>query len=449
MKLFSYLAVCGVVWSVSLQAALPAYDAEGTALPSLAPLLEEVNPAVVNISTFTSRPVQPNTLGNDPYSRRFYGNPGSQGEPSRQRIQSAGSGVIVDADKGIIITNHHVVHGADEIHIGLNDGRSLIATLVGSDPEVDIAVLELQDFKGLTAMDIANSDTLRQGDFVIAIGNPFGLGHTVTQGIISALGRSGLGIEGYENFIQTDASINPGNSGGALVNLRGELVGINTAIFAPSGGNVGIGFAIPMNMANASIEQILAHGEVKRGVLGVVIQDLTPALVEVFELDRSQHGVVIADVQHGSAAQDAGLEPGDIVTSIDGDKLTSSAQLRNHIGIQRIGDTVSLSIIRDGEPRQLKAKVGQPVTVSETEVHPLFEGVDFEESPQEAGLLVTGIAPNSAGASTGLRPGDVLLSYNRHKINSAKQLYSVADTTDRRIVLRIKRANTGLYLVIQ
>src|SRR5690606_15540101 len=250
-------------------------DGDGRPLPSLAPVLKQVTPAVVNISTFTTRSVQQNPLLNDPVFRHFFRIPPGAQMPQQRRTQSAGSGVIIDIANGTVVTNHHVVDGADEINVGLQDGRTLKAKLVGSDPDVDIAVLKIEP-KNLTALTLTNGDTAEVGDFVIAIGNPFGLGQTVTTGVVSALGRTGLGIEGYENFIQTDASINPGNSGGALVNLRGELIGINTAIIAPGGGNVGIGFAIPSSMVRNSVDQILKHGEVKRGQLGVVIQDLVP-----------------------------------------------------------------------------------------------------------------------------------------------------------------------------
>jgi S1-C subfamily serine protease len=247
------------------QAGAPLVDSEGEEIPSLAPMLKQINPGVVNISTFSKRDMQ-NPLLNDPFFRRFFNipDPGPQHNIPQRRQQSAGSGVIVDVDEGTIVTNYHVIKDADEIHVGLTDGRSLEAKLIGFDPEVDIAILKVND-KNLTAIKLANSDVLEVGDYVVAIGNPFGLGQTVTTGIVSALGRTGLGIEGFENFIQTDASINPGNSGGALVNLRGELVGINTAILAPAGGNVGIGFAIPTNMVKISLDQILENGDVRRG----------------------------------------------------------------------------------------------------------------------------------------------------------------------------------------
>ena len=432
-------------------AGLPAFDTQGRELPTLAPLLKEVNPAVVNIATFTTRSMAQNPLLNDPFFRRFFNLPPGQAMPQQQRrTQSAGSGVIIDAREGIVVTNAHVVDGADEIVVGLDDGRSYKATLLGSDPEVDIAVLKLEKVENIVAVKIADSSLLQQGDFVLAIGNPFGLGHSVTSGIVSALGRSGLGIEGYEDFIQTDASINPGNSGGALVNLRGELVGINTAILAPSGGNIGIGFAIPINMARASIDQILESGEVRRGQLGVIIQDLTPALAEAFEIDEQQRGVLIAQVQNGSAAEKAGIEPGDIVISVDGEKVETTAQLRNQIGMRRIGESVKLSVLREGKTRIIKAKIGEAVTTvaSSSDIHPFLEGAVLE--PEEGGgIRIVNVEPGAPALRFGLRQGDVILSANRQVVNSLEQLRKAAAQSKDRLVLRVQRGNAALFLVLQ
>ena len=434
----------------SAWAVLPAFDSDGRQLPSLSPLIKEVGPSVVNISTFTTQTMRQNPLLNDPFFRRFFNIPPDQKMPQSRRTQSAGSGVIINAKEGTVITNHHVIDGADEIHVGLEDGRSYKATLIGSDPEVDIAVLQLEEFEDLTDIKIANSDGLEVGDFVIAIGNPFGLGQTVTSGVVSALGRSGLGIEGYENFIQTDASINPGNSGGALVNLNGELVGINTAIMAPAGGNIGIGFAIPSNMADSSIDQILEHGEVKRGQLGVMIQDLSRELAEAFDIDKQQRGVVIAGVQPGSAAESAGLEAGDIVISIDGEPVESSAQLRNEIGQRRIGQKLRITILRDGKTKVVQAKVGEAVTqlTSNGSVHPFLEGASLE-SFSDGGVEITAIERDSTAAESGLRPGDVILSANRYKVGDLDDLRKILKQPSQRVVLRVKRGNAALYLVLQ
>ncbi|ARN75813.1 DegQ family serine endoprotease [Oceanicoccus sagamiensis] len=434
----------------SLWAVLPAVDGEGRQLPSLAPLLQEVNPSVVNISTYTTLTMRQNPLLNDPFFRRFFNIPEGQQAPRTRRTQSAGSGVIINAAKGTVVTNHHVIDGADEIYVGLEDGRSYKATLIGSDPEVDIAVLKLEEFENLTQLVIADSDQLLVGDFVIAIGNPFGLGQTVTSGVVSALGRSGLGIEGYENFIQTDASINPGNSGGALVNLRGELVGINTAILAPAGGNVGIGFAIPTNMAKASIDQILEYGEVRRGQLGIIIQDLTRELAEAFDMDKQQRGVVIAEVQLDSAAEKAGLQPGDIVISVDGSKVESSAELRNEIGRRRIGDEIQLTVLREGRSKLISAQVGEALgqQANSDTVHPLLQGATLQPAKQ-GGIEVVDIEQGSKAASSGLRPGDVILSANRRVVSGLADLEQAASMSQRRLVLRIKRGNMALYLVMQ
>ena len=356
------------------------------ALPSLAPMLKDVNPAVVNISTYSKKQKNINPLLNDPFFRRFFNIPEhrNQREAPQMRQQSAGSGVIVDAEKGIIITNHHVIKEAEEVRIALNDGRSFEAEVVGSDPELDISIVKIEA-KNLSELNLANSSDLEVGDFVVAIGNPFGLGQTVTTGIVSALGRTGLGIEGYENFIQTDASINPGNSGGALVNLKGELVGINTAIIAPSGGNVGIGFAIPINMASASMMQILEHGEVKRGQIGVGIQDITPELRQAFNLENGQLGVLINHVEKKTPAAKAGLQTGDIVIAVNGENTESTGQLRTQIGSRQIGDTVELTILRDGKQKTVEVKVGEPVQFSRasSEVHPLLEGAQFSDTDGE------------------------------------------------------------------
>lgn len=446
-----FVAITLMIVAKPATAGLPLFDSQDGKLPSLAPLLKQVNPAVVNISTFTTRPVQQNPLLNDPFFRRFFNIPPQQQMPQSRRAQSAGSGVIIDAEKGTVVTNHHVVDGADEIHVALADGRSYKAKLLGSDPDVDIAVLQLEDFEDLTQISIADSDHLEVGDFVIAIGNPFALGQTVTSGVVSALGRSGLGIEGYENFIQTDASINPGNSGGALVNLRGELVGINTAILAPSGGNVGIGFAIPANMAKSSIDQILDHGEVKRGQLGVIIQDLTRDLADAFNIDKQQRGVLIAQVEEDSPADDAGLEAGDVVISIDGKSVESSAQLRNEIGQRRIGDKMKLTIFRDGKTKVVKARVGEPKTTvaSNDSVHPFLNGATLKTSDQGQGVEVVDIAPGSMAARSGLRAGDIILTANRARIASLADLKKASSQSEKRLVLRIKRGNAALYLVLQ
>lgn len=438
--------------AATAQAVLPAYDSQGQPIPSLAPLLKTVNPAVVNISTYATRR-EVNPLLNDPFFRHFFGGPGNRQydrQPQQRRTQSAGSGVIIDADAGTVITNFHVIDGADEIQVGLADNRTFEATLIGSDPEVDIAILKIEA-DDLSELKMADSDQLQQGDFVIAIGNPFGLENTVTTGVVSALGRSGLGIEGYENFIQTDASINPGNSGGALVNLRGELVGINTAIIAPTGGNVGIGLAIPVNMARNSSEQILEHGEVRRGQLGVIIQDMSPELAEAFELDPQQQGVLITQVREGSAAEDAGLEAGDIVIEVDGKEIDSAAQLRNAVGAQKVGDKLKLTLLREGKKRTIKVSVGekQDVFSSAEKVHPRLAGAELRDIDDEDGVRVVDIARGSAASSSGLRVGDIIVSVNRVRVANLEQLAEVAKHSQSKMLLRVIRGNSALYIVLR
>jgi len=431
-------------------AALPAFTGEGKALPSLAPMLKEVNPAVVNIATYSTQQHNYNPLLNDPFFRRFFNVPEQRRyEQPKKRQQSAGSGVIVDAKGGLIITNYHVIKEADEVQVSLNDGRSFQAKVKGSDPDLDIAILEIEA-NNLSEVPIANSDKVEVGDFVVAIGNPFGLGQTVTTGIVSAIGRSGLGIEGYENFIQTDASINPGNSGGALVNLRGELVGINTAIIAPAGGNVGIGFAIPTNMASASMDQIVEHGEVRRGLIGIGIQEITPELREAFKLENGQMGVLVTNVVDGSPAEEAGIKAGDIVLSVDGKKTQSSGNLRSAIGVKSIGDKVKVTVLRDGKKKRLNVKVGEPGNaISSGSFHNLLEGVRFEESSDGLGVVVATLAPNSTAAYSGLRPGDIIVGANRKRVGDLKTFKQALSRSKRSVLLHINRNGGSLYLVIQ
>lgn len=441
-------AVLGVLLCSPGYAALPNVDVSGQAMPSLSPMLKQVNPAVVNIATYTQQEAN-NPLLNDPFFRHFFNIPDRPQTPSR-RQRSAGSGVIIDAGKGTVITNYHVINGADEIHVVLNDGRNFDAELVGSDPEVDIAVLKIEA-DNLKQVSLSDSDQLQVGDFVVAIGNPFGLGQTVTTGIVSALGRTGLGIEGYEDFIQTDASINPGNSGGALVNLRGELVGVNTAIIAPAGGNVGIGFAIPINMAKASVRQILEYGEVRRGQLGVSIQDITPDLQQAFGLKNGQLGVLVTGVTENSEAAKAGLEAGDVIVAVDGKETLSTGSLRNEIGVRAIGDRVKVTVIRDGERKHIKVRIGEPVDAftSSGRFHELLEGARFENAPDGDGVLVSTIVPNSPAAASGLRRGDVIIGANRRDVKGIKDFRDALKKSDNSILLHVQRGAGRFYVVIR
>jgi serine protease DegQ len=356
IRIWPALVVMGVAAvafvSPPAMAAAPIPEAVG-GVPTLAPMLSRITPGVVNIAV-RGRVKEQNPLLQDPFFRRFFNLPQHQ-QPEERETQATGSGVIVDAAQGYVLTNGHVVENATKIEVTTKDNRRLQAKLIGRDADTDVAVLQIAP-ENLTAVPMGDSDRLQVGDFVLAIGNPFGLGQTVTSGIVSALGRSGLGIEGYEDFIQTDASINPGNSGGPLVNLQGQCVGINTAILAPGGGNIGIGFAVPISMARRVMEQLIKYGEVKRGRIGVAIQDLTPDLAEGMKTSHTT-GAVIARVDPGSPAERAGLHTGDLVVAINGLPVRSGTQLRNMIGLTRIGEEVELTVDRRGAEQRLAVRV--------------------------------------------------------------------------------------------
>jgi serine protease Do/serine protease DegQ len=436
------------------QAALPLTDSQGQELPTLAPMLDRVLPSVVNIATESRVRVQDNPLLQDPFFRRFFGIPDMP--PQERQTQALGSGVIVDAQHGYVLTNNHVVDKADQITVTLKDGRSFSAKLVGRDPETDVAMVQIKA-DNLTAVPLADSDKLRVGDFVVAIGNPFGLGQTVTSGIVSALGRTGLGIEGYEDFIQTDASINPGNSGGALVNLRGELVGINTAILAPGGGNVGIGFAIPVNMARQIMTQLIAHGEVHRGRLGVLVQDLTPDLAKAFGL-KETHGAVIAKVVQDSPADKAGLKAGDVVISLDDKPVATSSDLRTSIGLMPVGRTVNMKILRDGKSRDVSVTIAEPIEtkLQGKQVNPRLKGAVFgeiaENSPEFGnlqGIAILQVTPGSPAWAAGLRRRDVIVSVNRRPVTNLDEFRKFAQGDGRGLLLNIRRGNGALFILIQ
>ncbi len=421
---------------------------EGQALPSLAPMLKKAMPAVVNISTKTKIEVAEHPLMRDPVFRRFFEIPNM---PRHRETSSLGSGVIVDAKNGYIITNNHVIDKADQIQVTLSDSRQLTAKLLGSDPESDVAVIKVEP-KNLTELPVADSSHLQVGDFVVAIGIPFGLGQTVTSGIVSALGRSGLGIEGYEDFIQTDASINPGNSGGALVNLNGELIGINTAILAPNGGNVGIGFAIPSNMVTNIKNTLVEHGSVKRGQLGIGIQDLNPELAQAFGLEQTQ-GAVITNVQPKSPAAKAGLEPGDIVLSINDKRIKSSQEIRNQIGLLPIGEEVKLEILRHGETETVSAEIGTPKIAQEDgqKIHQKLAGMllgnTTSNDPAE-GVKIEKIHTGSYAFQAGLRPGDIIVSVNRQPIASLDDMKR-AIAGGRELLLNIQRGDAAFFIMMR
>jgi len=422
---------------------------DGEPLPSLAPMLERTTPSVVNIST-TGKVVVRDPFFDDPFFRRFFDVPQQQRE---RRTTGLGSGVIIDAKNGYVITNSHVIDKAQDIVVTLEDGQRFDATVIGKDPGADIAVIKIEA-ANLKEIPFGNSDVLRQGDFVVAIGNPFGLGQTVTSGIVSALGRSGLGIESYEDFIQTDASINPGNSGGALVNLRGELIGINTAIYGPSGGNVGIGFAIPMNMAKQITEQLIEHGEVKRGRLGFSAQDLTPDLAQAFSIKRNK-GVVVSQVEEDSPADKAKMKVGDVIVEVNGREVQSSAQVRNEIGLLRIGDRVEIGILRNGKSRTLTATVEDQISerIKGAKLSKRLAGAEFGEVREESSRgSLSGIEVMSAtgkAASSGLRKGDIILSVNKQRVKSIRDMKTAIQKNTDAILLNLQRDKRGLFLLIQ
>jgi serine protease Do/serine protease DegQ len=435
--------------SMNAYAALPD-SVGGEPMPSLAPMIEKTVPAVVNIATRGSVDVENHPLLNDPLFKRFF--KGFENMPQRKEVKSLGSGVIIDAEAGYIVTNFHVIDGADEVAVTLHDGQQLEAKVVGSDPEADVAILKVEH-DGLVSIPFADSSKLRVGDFAVAIGNPFGLSQTVTSGIISALSRSGLGIEGYEDFIQTDASINPGNSGGALVNLNGELIGINTAILASGGaGNVGIGFAIPINMVRELTNQLIEYGEVRRGMLGVIMQNLTPELSRAFGLDMHQ-GVVISQVIEDSAASKAGLKAGDIVSTINGTPVKSASSMRNMVGLMRVGAKMEIVVLRDGEKKELVAYIEDEVeeAIAGEKINPMLEGATFEshEEGNNKILVLADVVRGSSAWNARLRKGDVVLSVNRKLVKTLSDLKTIVSPKDQQILFNVQRGNTALFIFIQ
>jgi len=431
----------------TLQAAgLPPF-VEGQPVPSLAPMLERAMPAVVNISTSTNIQVSDNPLMQDPFFRQFFNVPEQM---NRQQKNSLGSGVIIDSSQGLVLTNNHVIDKADKIMVTLHDGRQLNAELIGTDPESDVAIIRVHG-NNLTQLPIADSSQLKVGDFVAAIGSPFGLSQTVTSGIISALGRSGLGIEKYENFIQTDASINPGNSGGALVNLRGELIGMNTAILAPTGGNVGIGFAIPTNMIMTIKESLVKHGEVKRGLLGVTTQDLTPELVSAFNLEN-KHGAAISRIESNSPAAKAGLEPGDIIVAANGKPVKNSQDINNIVGLLQVGDKVNIEFFRGNDKKEVDAVIGKPeqAQLAGEKLHPLLKGtvLGVTQKDQVEGVVLGKIHTSSYAWRLGLRPGDVIVSANRYRVRNLEELKQVVDP-ENALLINIQRGQEGFFVVLR
>jgi serine protease Do/serine protease DegQ len=428
----------------------------GAPPPTLAPMLSAVGPGVVNIAVRGTIQTALNPLLQDPLFRRFFGIPNI---PAEQQFQAVGSGFIYDADKGYVLTNAHVVERADSIMVTLADRRQIKATLVGMDRETDVAVLKIEADK-LTHLTLGDSSALKVGDYVVAIGNPFGVGQTATFGIVSAVGRSGLGIESYEDFIQTDASINVGNSGGALFDLNGAVVGMNTAILSQTGGSVGIGFAIPINMVKGVAEQLIAHGKVVRGQLGVIIQDLTPDIAEAMGIEAAG-GAVVSQVLPGSAAAKAGVESGDIITALDGKPLRGASELRNTVGLKPPGTTVTLTILRQGSERTIKVATQEPTAAEAGGVSApkgsLIDGVKLGPIPDSdpragkvQGVYVEEVADNSPAELAGLKAGDIILSANQKTVTTPKELLDiVAAGKGKILLLNIRRGDAAVFLTIR
>ena len=420
---------------------------DGQPLPSLAPMLEKTTPAVVNISTRGSVPVRSNPLFDDPFFRQFFDLPQ---RAQRRPTQSLGSGVIVDTEQGLVVTNHHVIEDAEEVLVTLSDGREFEAEIIGQDPDADVAVIRI-DADDIIALRWADSDALRVGDFVVAIGNPFGLGQTVTSGIVSALGRSGLGIEEIEDFIQTDASINPGNSGGALVNLRGELIGINTAIVGPAGGNVGIGFAIPSNMARSLMQQLVEGGEVRRGKLGISLQELDEDLQELFGVKR---GVVVSGVESDSPADQAGLLRGDVITQVGSRRVESVNDIRNAIGLLRVGDQVVVQFYREKTLYQTDIKVGESedTLVRGEELAAQLEGAVFENAVSRRGrryVVISRVQRQSNMSRYGIEAGDIVLAINDIPVETVDDMIGAVNTRSDASLLEIQRGNFSQSVLVR
>ncbi|OAT60405.1 outer membrane stress sensor serine protease [Obesumbacterium proteus ATCC 12841] len=416
-------------------AALPPIVA-GQNVPSLAPMLEKVLPAVVSVHVEGMQNAKPT--------------PAAKG--GERQFEGLGSGVIIDAAKGYVLTNNHVISNATTIKVQLNDGREYAAKLIGRDEQSDIALIQLTDAKNLTAIKVADSDKLRVGDFAVAVGNPFGIGQTATSGIISALGRSGLNLEGLENFIQTDAAINRGNSGGALINLNGELIGINTAILAPGGGNIGIGFAIPSNMAQSLSAQLIKYGEVKRGVLGIRGREMTADLAQAFKLD-AQRGAFVNEVLPNSAAAKAGIKAGDVITALDGNPLSSFAELRAKIGSAAPGTVLKLGLLRNGKPLTVPVTLeNSGVTTTQAEnISPSLQGATLSDGDVKGtpGIKIDDVAKGSVAAQMGMHKGDLIIGINSERIRDIASLRKALAANPPVIALHLLRNGEGLYLLIR
>ncbi|WP_148052333.1 serine endoprotease DegP [Atlantibacter hermannii] len=438
-------------------------------MPSLAPMLEKVMPSVVSINVEGTTAVNNQRLprnfqqffGDDsPFCQDgspFQSSPLCQGGGAgpqggqQQKFMALGSGVIIDAAKGYVVTNNHVVDNATSIKVQLSDGRKLDAKMVGKDPRSDIALIQIQDPKNLTAIKLADSDALRVGDYTVAIGNPFGLGETVTSGIVSALGRSGLNAENYENFIQTDAAINRGNSGGALVNLNGELIGINTAILAPDGGNIGIGFAIPSNMVKNLTSQMVEYGQVRRGELGIMGTELSSELAKAMKVD-AQRGAFVSQVMPNSSAAKAGVKAGDVIVSLNNKPINSFAALRAQVGSMPVGSKLTLGLLRDGKPTSVELELQQS-SQNQVDSSSIFNGIEGAEMSNQTGntpgVVVNSVKAGSPAARIGLKKGDIILGANQQPVKNIAELRKILDSKPSVLALNVKRGDSTLYLLMQ
>ncbi|MEB7543756.1 serine endoprotease DegQ [Enterobacter huaxiensis] len=450
-QLLSALALSvGLSLSASFPAgaALPSQVPGQAAIPSLAPMLEKVLPAVVSVQVEgTARQSQrvPEEL------KKYFGDdaPDQQAQP----FEGLGSGVIIDAAKGYVLTNNHVINQADKISIQLNDGREFDAKLIGGDDQSDIALLQVQNPSNLKQITIADSDALRVGDFAVAVGNPFGLGQTATSGIISALGRSGLNLEGLENFIQTDASINRGNSGGALLNLNGELIGINTAILAPGGGSIGIGFAIPSNMAKTLSQQLIQFGEVKRGLLGIKGMEMSADIAKAFKLNV-QRGAFVSEVLPNSGSAKAGVKSGDVIVSLNDKPLSSFAELRSRIATTEPGAKVKLGLIREGKPMDVEVTLDKSTSSSASAelIAPTLQGATLSDGQLKdgtKGITVDTVEKSSPAAQAGLHQDDVIIGVNRTRVQSIAEMRKVLENKPSVIALQIMRGNESIYILLR
>lgn len=429
-------------------AAIPSQVPGQAAIPSLAPMLEKVLPAVVSVQvegTATQSQKVPEEL------KKFFGE--EMPDQPAQPFEGLGSGVIIDATKGYVLTNNHVINQAQKISVQLNDGREFDAKLIGGDDQSDIALLQLQNATNLTQIKVADSDTLRVGDFAVAVGNPFGLGQTATSGIVSALGRSGLNLEGLENFIQTDASINRGNSGGALLNLNGELIGINTAILAPGGGSVGIGFAIPSNMAQTLANQLIQSGEIKRGLLGIKGTEMSADLAKAFNLNV-QRGAFVSEVLPNSGSAKAGIKSGDVITSLNGKTLNSFAELRSRIATTAPGTTVRLGLLRDGKPLDVNVTLDKSTSSSASAemIIPALQGATLSDGQLKdgtKGVTIESVEKGSAAAQAGLHKDDVIIGVNRERVSTIAEIRKLMESKPSVVALHIMRGNDSLYLLMR